>query len=167
MENMWLMSESEGLGMHVLTVFHNGAVERQVQHALQIPLPMKIAFACSLGYPASPAEPYLRVRRELEDFVHHNQFGHKDVLWSAMHPGVFQTRHPEPGKPFGGSPSAPPKRRLRLSLAAPSAFAATAMAFATAVKSTLSSGTVFSAAIMAGISYVAVPVPGFIRPGND
>jgi nitroreductase len=89
MENMWLMSESEGLGMHVLTVFRNGAVERQVQHALQIPPPMKIAFACSLGYPASPAEPYLRVRRDLEDFVHHNQFGQKDVLWSAMHPASF------------------------------------------------------------------------------
>jgi nitroreductase len=89
MENMWLMSESEGLGMHILTVFRNGAVEKQVQHALDIPPLMKIAFACSLGYPANPAEPYLRVRRELEDFVHHNQFGHKDVLWSAINPQCF------------------------------------------------------------------------------
>jgi len=89
MENMWLMSESEGLGMHVLTVFRNGAVEKQVQHALHVPPVMKIAFACSLGYPASPADPYLRVRRELEDFVHHNQFGHKDVLWSAANPACF------------------------------------------------------------------------------
>ena len=89
MENMWLMSESEGLGMHILTVFRNGAVEKQVQHALQIPPLMKIAFACSLGYPANPAEPYLRVRRELEDFVHHNQFGHKDVLWSTTNPECF------------------------------------------------------------------------------
>jgi nitroreductase len=89
MENMWLMSESEGLGMHVLTVFRNGVVERQVQHALQIPSPMKIAFACSLGYPASPTAPYLRVRRELEDFVHHNRFDLKDVLWSAINPECF------------------------------------------------------------------------------
>jgi len=89
MENMWLMSESEGLGMHVLTVFRNGAVEKQVQRALHIPPHMKIAFACSLGYPATPAEPYLRVRRELEDFVHHNQFGHKDVLWSVTNPACF------------------------------------------------------------------------------
>jgi len=78
-----------GLGMHVLTVFQNGAVEKQVQHALHIPPLMKIAFACSLGYPAEPADPYLRVRRELEDFVHHNQFGHKDVLWSATTPACF------------------------------------------------------------------------------
>ncbi len=89
MENMWLMSESEGLGMHILTVFRNGAVEKQIQHALHIPPLMKIAFACSLGYPASPTEPYLRVRRELEDFVHHNQFDHKDVLWSATSPACF------------------------------------------------------------------------------
>ena len=89
MENMWLMSESEGLGMHILTVFRDGAVEKQVQHALHIPPHMKIAFACSLGYPANPAEPYLRVRRDLEDFVHHNQFGHKDVLWSATNPECF------------------------------------------------------------------------------
>ena len=89
MENMWLMSESEGLGMHVLTVFRDGAVEKQVQRALHIPPVMKIAFACSLGYAATPAEPYLRVRREMEDFVHHNQFGHKDVLWSVRNPACF------------------------------------------------------------------------------
>jgi len=89
MENMWLMSESEGLGMHVLTVFRDGLVEKEVQRVLHVPPLMKIAFACSLGYPARPADPYLRVRRELEDFVHHNQFGHKDVLWSATHPACF------------------------------------------------------------------------------
>jgi len=46
---MWLMSEAEGLGVHILTVFRDGAVERQVQHALQIPSVMKIAFTCSNG----------------------------------------------------------------------------------------------------------------------
>jgi hypothetical protein len=56
-------------------------VERQLQQALKLPLPMKIAFACSLGYPAGPTTPFLRVRRELEAFVHHNLFGHKDGLW--------------------------------------------------------------------------------------
>jgi hypothetical protein len=50
---------------------------------------MKIAFACSLGYPARTAETYLRVRRDLEDFVHHNAYGHKDVLWSAEHPACL------------------------------------------------------------------------------
>jgi nitroreductase len=89
MENMWLMSESQGLGMHILTVFSEGTVEKEVQRVLRIPPLMKIAFACSLGYPAGPADPYLRVRRDLEDFVHHNLFDHKDVLWSATHPEWF------------------------------------------------------------------------------
>jgi nitroreductase len=94
MENMWLMSESEGLGMHILTVFRDGSVEKEVQRVLDIPAAMKIAFACSVGYPVTPEAPYLRVRRNLEDFVHHNQFGHKqfghkDVLWSATHPECF------------------------------------------------------------------------------
>jgi nitroreductase len=89
MENMWLMSEALGLGMHVLTVFSDGPVEREVERVLDIPPLTKIAFACSLGYPADPAAPYVRVRRDLEDFVHHNQFGHKDVLWSATHPQCF------------------------------------------------------------------------------
>ena len=75
--------------MHVLTVFRGGVVEKQVQEALHMPPLMKIAFACSLGYAAKPADPYLRVRRELEDFVHQNQFGHKDALWSATNPECF------------------------------------------------------------------------------
>jgi nitroreductase len=82
MENMWLTSESLGLGMHVLSVFSDSDVEKEVRRVLSIDKQMKIAFACSLGYPAEqPVEP-IRVRRDLEDFVHHNTFGHKDVAWS-------------------------------------------------------------------------------------
>ena len=92
MENMWLMSGiwKEDWALDVLTVFLNGAVEKQVQHALHIPPLMKIAFACSLGHAAEPANPYpARVQQELEDFVHHNEFGHKDVLWTATTPACF------------------------------------------------------------------------------
>jgi hypothetical protein len=93
------------LGFTPLTVFRDGAVEKQVQHALHIPPLMKIAFACSLGYPARPADPYLRVRRELEDFAHkitsptislrpQDHFAHKHVLWSATNPACFQDQTP-------------------------------------------------------------------------
>jgi nitroreductase len=82
MENMWLMSESLGIGFHVLTVFGNGQVEKQVRSVLHIPPHMKIAFACALGYPREPSENTPRVRREIEDFVHHNRFGVKDTIWS-------------------------------------------------------------------------------------
>jgi nitroreductase len=82
MENMWLMSESLGIGFHVLTVFNDSAVEKDVKRILEVPLPMKVGFACALGYPANPSAAYLRVRRDIEDFVHHNRFGRKDVVWS-------------------------------------------------------------------------------------
>lgn len=83
MENMWLMSESLGIGFHVLTVFSDSAVEKDVKRILQVPAHMKVAFACALGYPADPSAAYPRVRRDIEDFVHHNQFDRKDVVWSG------------------------------------------------------------------------------------
>ena len=84
MENMWLMAEELGIGMHVLTVFSDSAVEKQVMTTLHIPPPMKIAFACALGHASEPSHRYVRVRRDLEDFVHHNRFGHKDILWKPV-----------------------------------------------------------------------------------
>ena len=82
MENMWLTSESLGLGMHILTVFSDSPVDAEVRELLKIKSPMKIAFACSLGHPAEPIIENVHVRRDLDDFVHHNTFGHKDVQWS-------------------------------------------------------------------------------------
>ena len=82
LENMWLMSESLGIGFHVLTVFADGEVEARVRTALHVPSHMKVAFACALGYPKETATGSLRVRRNLEDFVHHNRFDVKDIVWS-------------------------------------------------------------------------------------
>ncbi len=62
LENMWLMSESLGIGLHVLTVFSDGQVEKQVRSTLQIPSHMKVAYACALGYPKDHTESSLRVR---------------------------------------------------------------------------------------------------------
>jgi nitroreductase len=86
LENMCLVTEELGIGMHVYTVFSDGPVEKQVKEILHIVPQMKIAFACSLGYPTDPLVGYVRVRRDVEDFVHHNQFGRKDILWSATQP---------------------------------------------------------------------------------
>jgi nitroreductase len=49
MENMWLISESLGIGFHVLSVFSDGTVEKQIRKLLHFPSHMKIGFACSLG----------------------------------------------------------------------------------------------------------------------
>jgi nitroreductase len=96
MENMWLTAESLGLGMHVLTVFSDSHVEAEVRRILKIEPQMKIAFACSLGYPADPTVEDVRVRRDLEDFVHHNAFGQKDVPWSLELKKVTQEESVKP-----------------------------------------------------------------------
>jgi len=83
MENMWLTAESLGLGMHILTVFADSQVEAEVRRVLKIEPQMKIAFACGLGYPADSIVDHVRVRRDLEDLVHHNEFRQQDVLWTT------------------------------------------------------------------------------------
>ena len=75
MENMWLMAQSLGIGCQIMSVFSGNAVEKQVKQILDIPEYMKIGFAARLGYPASAAFKYVRVRRDLADFAHHNRFG--------------------------------------------------------------------------------------------
>jgi nitroreductase len=74
LENMWLVCESLELGLHVLTVVSDGPVEQKLKDILHVPAHMKIAFACSLGYAADRSAPYTRVRRDLQDFVHYNNF---------------------------------------------------------------------------------------------
>jgi nitroreductase len=80
MENMWLMAQSLGINFHIISAFSANAVEKEVMKLLGIPGYMKIGFACRLGYPISAPTKYLRVRRDVEDFVHHNWFGSKQSM---------------------------------------------------------------------------------------
>jgi nitroreductase len=75
MENMWLMASSLGIGCHVMSVLSADPVEKKVKDILGIPKHLKIAFAFRLGYPVPSPTAYVRVRREVEDFTHHNRFG--------------------------------------------------------------------------------------------
>jgi len=77
MENMWLTAHSLGIGFHVISALGGDPTENQVKTILDIPGHLKIAFACRLGHPLPPATEYLRVRRDVEDFTHHNRFGGK------------------------------------------------------------------------------------------
>lgn len=77
MENMWLMAQSLGINVHILSVFSGDAVEKEVKLILNVPEYMKIAFAIRLGYPVSRLAKPLRVRRDIETFTHHNGFGNK------------------------------------------------------------------------------------------
>jgi nitroreductase len=75
MENMWLVAQSLGIGCQIMSVFSGDAVEKRVKHILDIPEYMKIAFAARLGYPVSVGVKYVRVRRDVKDFAHHDRFG--------------------------------------------------------------------------------------------
>ncbi len=74
MENMWLMANALGIGYHVVSSLSASPVEKEVKSILSIPERLRIAFSVRLGYPVSAAK-YLRVRRDVQDFVHHNRFG--------------------------------------------------------------------------------------------
>jgi nitroreductase len=78
MENMWLMAHSLGISFHILSVLSAESVEREVKPLLHIPDNLKIAFAARLGYPLSSPK-YLRVRRDVDAFTHHNRFGNKGL----------------------------------------------------------------------------------------
>ncbi len=79
MENMWLMAHSLGIGFRIMSVFSALPVQKELKSLLQIPDYLSIAFASCLGYPISTPFRYLRVRRNVGDFSHHNRFGNKDV----------------------------------------------------------------------------------------
>jgi nitroreductase len=79
MENMWLMAQSLGMGFHIISDFGEQPVEGETKKILKIPEYIKIAFGCRIGYPVSESGKRLRVRRDVEDFTHHNQFGIKGL----------------------------------------------------------------------------------------
>jgi nitroreductase len=72
MQNIWLAAGSLGIGLHIISSL---STDPEVRSILAIPDDLAIAFACRLGYPASEPRPYVRVRRDVADFAHHNRFG--------------------------------------------------------------------------------------------
>ena len=73
LQNLWLAAEAHHVGLHVMSTFATSPVAAEVRRILAIPDPRAIAFALGLGYPTAPHEPELRVRRDLETFVHRNR----------------------------------------------------------------------------------------------
>ncbi len=76
MENIWLMAQSLGISLHILSSFSTPPVESEIRKILNVPEYMRIAFTCRLGYPMG-ANKYFRVRRDIEDFAYHNKYGNK------------------------------------------------------------------------------------------
>jgi nitroreductase len=78
-ENMWLMARALGIGFHVVSSFAGGVVQKEVKRILDIPESLKIVYAIRLGYPIASPGDYLRVRRDIKDFIHHNRFGQRGL----------------------------------------------------------------------------------------
>jgi nitroreductase len=74
LQNMWLMAEDLGLSMQVLSVMSGEQVEKELRRILDFPPCMRVAFGARLGYPIGTPAPTLRVRRDVEDFLHRNTF---------------------------------------------------------------------------------------------
>ena len=79
MENMWLMASSLGIGLHIVSSLSADPAAGELKGILDIPAHLKVAFTCRLGYPLEQQGSYLRVRRDTDDFTHHNRFGKKGL----------------------------------------------------------------------------------------
>jgi len=79
MENLWLMASSLGVDFQIISALASGLVEKQVKRILAVPEHLKIAFTIRLGYVIAAPSRHLRVRRDIEDFSHHNHFGNKGI----------------------------------------------------------------------------------------
>ena len=75
LENMWLMATAHGLAFHIISPLANQPVASQIKQILGVPANLDITLSIRLGYPASPEEPRLRVRRQVADFATDDHFG--------------------------------------------------------------------------------------------
>lgn len=76
MENIWLTAQSLGISVHIMSAFES--IYEELKDMLNIPEHMGYGFTLKLGYPVSERK-YLRVRRDIESFTHHNRYGNKGL----------------------------------------------------------------------------------------
>jgi len=74
LENMWLMAHSLGIGLQLVSALSDGPMGEDMKAILNIPKHLRIAYSCRLGYPLPETSDYLRVRREVDDFLYVNQY---------------------------------------------------------------------------------------------
>jgi nitroreductase len=79
MQNVWLMVESLGISMQILSAVSEFEVQDHLRRILAVPGHMNIAFAARLGYPVAAAESHLRVRRRIQDFTHRNRYVERET----------------------------------------------------------------------------------------
>ncbi len=79
MENMWLMAQSLGISVRIMSDFGDKVVDRAVKRVLHIPDHMNVVYGLRLGYPTTSLAKNLSVRREVKDFTHHNDYDGKGI----------------------------------------------------------------------------------------
>ena len=78
MQNLWLMSESLGISLQILSAVSENEVQNRLRRILVMPPHMNIAFAVRLGYAITASESHLRVRRRIQDFTHRNRYADRE-----------------------------------------------------------------------------------------
>jgi nitroreductase len=78
MENIWLAAQALGISMQILSLSATLSVEKELKQILSVPDHLKIAYTVRLGYPTMQAN-VLQVRRDINDFTHHNKYGNKGI----------------------------------------------------------------------------------------
>jgi nitroreductase len=74
LQNMWLVASSLGIGFQIQSALSGPNVETEVKRIVGVPDPLKVGFTCRIGYPVQDPT-HVRVRRDIEDFVHRNRHG--------------------------------------------------------------------------------------------
>jgi nitroreductase len=74
MQNMWLMAHSLGLGVQIVSSLASEESVTELRKIMKFKLPWKIGFVIRMGYQSAKQQPYLRVRRDIKNFVHYNYF---------------------------------------------------------------------------------------------
>ena len=71
---MWLMAHSLGPGVQIVSSLASEESVVELRKILKFNLSWEIGFVLRMGYPRAKLQTYLRVRRDIKDFVHYNYF---------------------------------------------------------------------------------------------
>lgn len=74
LQTAWLAAEALGLSAQVVSAFAAPELAPALHRLLSLPEHLQAAFGVRLGHPLTPACDPLRVRREVDEFVHYNGF---------------------------------------------------------------------------------------------
>jgi nitroreductase len=80
LENVWLMATALGIDFQAVSALGNKLVDEAIKEILQIPHHLRVALAFRIGHVIGNPEKRITVRRDVEDFTHHNRYGAKYKL---------------------------------------------------------------------------------------